>query len=624
MVDLIRKYWGVLERREQRRVILTIVVLLASSLVQILGMGSILPFMAVLSTPEVIQSNQWLSALYENLGFTTESRFLFFLGLCSLGAVLFSNACLGLNQWTRVHLSASIQRRLEVTLFERYLHSPYLVHLRRSQAELKQNILHETLQFSGIGNLSLQLVASVFLILCITGVLLAVNPVLTVLLGAFIGSGYGLVYLVIRSRVAGIGRSRMDANLQRYKMVDEGLGGLKELRILRRTSWMMRRYTRAADTLTTTLASQSVLSTLPRYFIEVLGLGSMLVVVLYLLASQADVRAAIPLISVFAFGAYRLLPAMQGVYSTTTTLRFYAPVAEAMEGELRNVADTKHLDVGERNEHEPLTFWNQIELRDVGFGFSEDRGRVLDGVSLTIPAGAFVGVAGETGAGKSTLADVILGLIPPDTGGIRVDGSTLDGSSTTRWQQLLGYVPQDIYLADDSIENNIAFGLPPGQIDKNAVREAARLAQIHKFIDEELPEGYRTLVGDRGVRLSGGQRQRIGIARALYHRPEVLVMDEATSMLDGETEARIFAAVERLAGDITLIVIAHRLATIRRADTIYLLHKGAIAAEGSFEELMESSQQFRNMAQSLPSTVPAGATRSGTADTAGDGEKPAR
>ncbi|MFV1979661.1 MAG: ABC transporter ATP-binding protein [Rhodothermia bacterium] len=603
MIDLISKFWRVLERRERRQVLLTIAVLLASSLVQILGVGSILPFMAVLSTPDIIQSNQWLSALFTSLHFTSEPRFLFFLGLCSLGAVLISNACLALNQWITVHLSASIQRRLEVRLLEKYLQAPYLVHLRRSPAELKRNVLNETLQFSGIGNLGLQLVASTFLILCVTGVLLAVNPMLTLLLGAFIGGGYGLVYLVVRRRIAGIGRMRMDANLQRYKMVDEGLAGFKELRILQRTPWVMRRYTEAAGILTATLAKRSVLSTLPRYFIEVLGLGGMLLVVLYLLASQADVRATIPLISVFAFGAYRMLPAMQGVYSSTMGLRFHAPVARAIEGELCGVVEAKTVEDGGGEENAPLAFRTAVELRNVSFRFTQDRGWVLRDVTLTIPRGAFIGFAGETGAGKSTLADVILGLIPPDTGEVRVDGLLLRGSATRGWQQLLGYVPQEIYLADDTIEHNIAFGLPPEQIDGSAVRGAARLAQLDRFIEQELPEGYETLVGDRGVRLSGGQRQRIGIARALYHRPEVLVMDEATSMLDGETEARVFSALERLAGEITLIVIAHRLTTIKRADTIYLLEKGAVAVQGSFSELMESSRQFSNMAHSRSSAT---------------------
>jgi ABC-type multidrug transport system fused ATPase/permease subunit len=379
----------------------------------------------------------------------------------------------------------------------------------------------------------------------------------------------------------------------------------------------MRRYTRAADTLTNTLATQSVLRTLPRYFIEAIGLGSMLVVVLFLLAKQADIRATIPLISVFAFGSYRMLPAMQGVYSNTMALRFYAPVAESMEGELRVVAGSKRHDAEEATEDEALTFRKQIELVNLGFGFSEARGRVLNGISLTIPAGGFVGFAGETGAGKSTLADVILGLVPPDTGEIRLDGSILEGRLTARWQRILGYVPQDIFLADDTIENNIAFGLPPDRVDKDAVREAARLAQIDVFINDELPDGYETVVGERGVRLSGGQRQRIGIARALYHRPDVLVMDEATSMLDGETEARVFSAVEKLAGEMTLIVIAHRLTTIRRADTIYLLDKGSIAAQGSYDELMMNSQQFRNMAQSLTSSSAAGRATREDADLAG-------
>jgi len=596
MPELIRKFWRILERRERTKVLLTITVLLASSLVQMLGVGSILPLMAVLSTPEIIQSNHWLHALYTLLNFSSEHHFLFFLGLCSLGAVVLSNAFLALDQWITVHLLASIAHRLEIRLFEGYLQAPYVVHLRRSPAELKRNVLDETGRFSGIANLGLQLVTSGLLILCITGLLLAVNPILSLLLGTLTGAGYGLVYLVVRRRMVRIGRERMEANLQRYKMVDEGLGGLKELKLLQRSSWTMRRFTKATETLTATLARQSILSTLPRYFIEVLGFGGMLLVVLYLLGSHRDVRDTIPLISLFAFGAYRMLPAMQNAYGSTMGLRFFAPVASTMESELRSVTEARVSEDNEGEEQTPLPFRSALDLRNVSFRFTHDRGYALRDVTLAIPWRAFVGFVGETGAGKSTLADVILGLLPPETGQVLVDGVALRGGATRRWQRLLGYVAQDVYLADDTIESNIGFGLPPDRIDGDAVREAARLAQIHTFIEQELPEGYQTLVGDRGVRLSGGQRQRIGIARALYHRPEVLVLDEATSMLDGETEARVFSAIEKLAHELTLIVIAHRLATVRRADTIYLLEKGTVAAHGTFSELLESNEQFKRMA----------------------------
>jgi ABC-type multidrug transport system fused ATPase/permease subunit len=597
MYELIRSFWRLLERRERVKVLLALAVLLVSSLVQMLGVGSILPLMAVLSTPQIIQSNHWLHALYSLLHFTSEAHFLFFLGLCSLGAVLLSNAFLALNQWITVHLSASIQQRFEVRLLETYLQAPYVVHLRRSAAELKRNVLDETLRLSGIANLGLQLVASGFLILCITVLLLAVSPILSVLLGVLIGGGYGLVYLVVRRRMARIGRERMDANLQRYKMVDEGLGGLKELRLLQRTSWTMRRYKKAAGTLTASLAEKSVLDTLPRYFIEVLGFGGMLLVVLYLLASHRDVRATIPLISIFAFGAYRILPAMQSAYNSTVGLGFVAPVALAMEAELRSASEARAFGSNGCEEKTPLPFRSAIDLCKVSFSFTQDRSYALRDVTLTIPYGAFVGFAGETGAGKSTLADVILGLLPPEKGEVRVDGVLLRGGATARWQRLLGYVPQEVYLTDDTIESNIAFGLPPDLIDGSAVREAARLAQVDGFIERELPEGYQTLVGDRGVRLSGGQRQRIGIARALYHHPEVLVLDEATSMLDGETEGRVFSAIEHLSREVTLIVIAHRLTTIQRADTIYLLERGTITAHGTFSELLDSNEQFQKMAQ---------------------------
>lgn len=580
-------------------VLLTLGLLLTSSVIQMLGVGSILPFVMVLSMPESIQSNRWLHALYAALGFTTEPRFMFFLGLCTVAAVVLANVSSALNQWVTVHVWGSIQHRLAVRLLEGYLHAPYVVHLRRSPSELKRNVLDETLGFSGIVKLGLQLVASVSLILCITVLLMVASPILSLLLSAFMGASYGLAYLVVRSRMARIGCERLEANLQRFKTVDEGLSAFKELTVLRRTTWTMRRYAKASIILKATLARKAVLDTLPKYLIEILGFGGMVVVVLYLLASHADVHNTIPLVSVFAFGAYRIAPAMQIAYNSGLGLRFSASAASTIEAELRTTIDSKSSGADQSDAEEPLTFRQGIELSNVSFRFSEDRGFALHDVTLKIPCRAFVGLAGQTGAGKSTLADVILGLLPPETGEVRVDGIPLYAGATGRWQRLLGYVPQDVYLADDTITNNIAFGLPPDEVDASAVREAARRAQVDAFIEEELPEGYRTVVGDRGVRLSGGQRQRIGIARALYHRPEVLVLDEATNMLDGETEARVFSAIEGLAHNITLIVIAHRLATLRRADTIYLIDKGSIMAQGSFSQLLESSRQFKSMAIGL-------------------------
>jgi ATP-binding cassette subfamily C protein len=560
--------------------------------------------MAVLSNPEAIRDTWALSQVYSHLGFSSDAAFLFFLGVCSLVAIVASNACLGLNQWVTVHLSASIQERLEASLLDSYLHAPFEEHVRRSPAELKRNVLDETLTFSGIGKTGLQLLASCFVILCISTVLLLVNPVLSCLLGLVVGGSYAFVYLMIRRRTARIGELRMDANLQRHKMVDEGLGGLKELQILQRTGWIMNRYRKAANTLTTTLAKQSVLGTFPRYFIEVFGLGGMILVVLYLLAVQGDARAATPIISVFAFGAYRILPAMQQAYASTMALRFYAPVARHMQHELECARQrcnrTKQASRGDA----PVSFQSRIELKDVSFKYSEDRSDALRGVSMVIDRGSFVGVVGETGSGKTTLANIVLGLLNPQTGRLLIDGKPLEGTMVGAWQRSIGYVPQDVYLADDTLKANIAFGLPSDEVDSEAVRDAARLAQLHDFVEGELPLGYETLVGDRGIRLSGGQRQRIGIARALYHQPEVLVLDEATSMLDGETEARVFSAVERLAGSRTLIVIAHRLATIRRADLVYLLEGGSLVDLGTYDELTARSSRFRNMALSRVGSPP--------------------
>ena len=347
---------------------------------------------------------------------------------------------------------------------------------------------------------------------------------------------------------------------------------------------------------TRSLAKNAVLGFTPRYMIEVLGFGSILVIVLYLMATRSDIQNAIPLIGLFAYGGYRLLPAMNQAYTSMITLRFNAVVVKTLPHEMATMKELTGRASTE-GDGQRMPFKNRLEVKDVHFGYSEDRAPALNGVSLAVPYKHFIGIAGSTGSGKTTLADVILGLLPPQKGEILVDGVPVTQDNLRAWQNLIGYVPQDIYLADDTIAHNIAFGIPAKKVDMEAVRAAAEKAQIKQFIEESLPEGYETLVGDRGVRLSGGQRQRIGIARALYHNPEVLILDEATSMLDGQTEHAFMKAIEDLSHKVTLIVIAHRLTTLAKADCIYLLEEGRIEASGTFEELASKSERFRAMVQ---------------------------
>jgi ABC-type multidrug transport system fused ATPase/permease subunit len=312
----------------------------------------------------------------------------------------------------------------------------------------------------------------------------------------------------------------------------------------------------------------------------------MLLMVLALVAAGQDTATIVPLVSVYAIAGFRLFPALQFVYHGASILRANTAVINALHEDLTGLASRENGAAPAKDRPERLPFRQGLELRDVSFAYPARHGSVLAGVNLTIPRGSFAAIIGETGAGKTTLVDILLGLLRPQTGKVLVDGVELDEESIGKWRSIIGYVPQHIYLTDDTIAANIAFGINDGELDREALERAARTANIHEFIVTELPEGYDTVVGEHGVRLSGGQRQRVAIARALYHDPEVLVLDEATSALDGSTENAVLEAIDKLAATKTLIVIAHRLTTVKKCDTVFLIGQGRVLARGRYDEVV--------------------------------------
>ncbi|MGC8917654.1 MAG: ABC transporter ATP-binding protein [Thermoanaerobaculum sp.] len=606
MVKTIRELWQLFDSRERRHFRAALAASVAASVIQVLGVGSIFPFVAVLSNPPLIHKNRILETLFSGLGFQSEHRFLLFLGVASLLALVASNVALALNHWVIVRFSTRVMERLSVTLLEAYLEAPYVVHLRRSAAELKRNILQEVERFSALVQGLLQFATGAFIVVVLSAVLVAINPLATLLVLGLVGGGYVVLYLVVRRWLNRLSNLRLAANRDRFKITDESLGGLKELKVLGRLKEQLRRFHAATEANARFHSAHAVISTIPRYLVELVVFGGLMLVTVLFLLRGSDVRAAIPFISIFAVAAYRMLPSLQQAYTAFVNFRLFSPVIGILRRELaESPATHAFVDVASApaapDRH--LAFRRAIELRDVTFVYSPERGPVLQEVSLVIPHKSFVALVGETGAGKTTLADIILGLLPPSEGAVLVDGVPLGNGNIGSWQRLLGYVPQDIYLADDTIAANIAFGLSQEHVDRGAVMEAAKLAQIHDFI-VTLKDGYETVVGHRGVRLSGGQRQRIGIARALYHKPEVLVLDEATSMLDGQTEAAFLKTLEDLAQSLTLIVIAHRLATVRHADRLFFLHRGRLAGAGTFDELLGSSVLFSQMAGAQARFVP--------------------
>jgi ABC-type multidrug transport system fused ATPase/permease subunit len=486
---------------------------------------------------------------------------------------------------------------LSKRLLAEYLSRPYVFFLGKNTSELNRDVLAEVNHLiKGYLVPALHLFSRALIGVSIVAFLVAVNPVVAALVASVLGVMYGGVYALVRRRLADLGQRRFEANRGRFQIASEAFSGIKDVKLLGKEKAMVKEYEKPARTYARVDAMRNLISNMPKYALEAVALGGVMLVVVFVIAVRESYRDAIPVVGVYVFAAYRLMPALQNIFTRITSMRSNEPVVEWVTSQFdRDPEEEPTFKAPPKGPPLPLT--DRIELESVYFNYPSSETQAIKDLSLSIEAGTTVGLVGPTGCGKTTTVDIILGLLGPQSGRLLVDGQPVAGENLRRWQQNLGYVPQQIYLSDSSLARNIAFGIPEDKIDIQAVERAARVANLHSFVVEELPEKYETFVGERGVRLSGGQRQRVGIARAVYHNPSVLVLDEATSALDSVTEAAVMDAIHNLAHEKTIIVIAHRITTVRECDSIYLLDKGRIVEEGTYDGLLESSERFRALAK---------------------------
>ena len=600
MVKSTRQILAIFSTAERLRFLCVFLAMLGMGVLQMAGVGVILPFVSLLSNPSSVHQHAVLQALYSGLGFNSINDFLILIGSVLLVVLVASNAVTAFTIWLMTHFAWGVQRRISARLLAGYLRQPYEAFLNQNSAETGKNILYESQQFANGVLLSvLRAIAFGVTVLMIIAFLLWMKPLLALVVTAIFGSAYLLIYLTIRRALLWIGHQRMQANTERFQAVDEAFGSVKEVKVLGREPYFLERYDRSAATFATAMAQSQVIGQIPRYAIEGLAFGIVMAAMLWLLANGDSMQSALPVASAFVVAGYRLLPALQQLYQGITQWRFNQSVVDTLHRDLAEHDAQASCTCGSASVTEPrdvpfeqskLPFEHAIELENVDYYYPAAEQPALRNLSLSIQKNSFVALTGATGAGKTTLADLILGLLAPDAGQIRVDGTVLTDANRHAWQANIGYVPQEIFLTDSSIAGNIAYGLPKEAIDRPAVERAARIANIHDFITQKLPSGYNTFVGERGVRLSGGQRQRIGIARALYHDPKVIVLDEATSALDNATERRIVEELDAMRGGRTLIVIAHRLTTVQKCHKVFMLDEGRLAAEGTYDEVVLGHQ----------------------------------
>lgn len=573
---------------------LVFLLMLGTAFLEMAGVASIMPFVGVLASPGIVENNQYLAMMNQWLGFENPRDFLVFLGAIVLALFVSSLAFKALAAYAVLRFSNMRSHAFSYRLLSGYLSQPYSFFLGRNTADLSKTLFSEVNEVINGGLIpALKVMSGSIVSVMIIVLLLFVEPLLTLVVGVVLGGAFASVYLVSRRYLQRIGKQRVAANQQRFRLANEALNGIKELRLMGREPSYLKRFHDASERFASYQASSKAMGDIPNFAIQGIAFGGVLVLVLYLMNRHGGLEGALPLIALYAFAGYRLLPAFQEIFKNSTQLRFYGAALDSLHADLASMPHSSPIEQGRDKQ---LRLNGDIHLEDVCFQYASAAKPALSNLSLSIPKGASAAFVGTTGAGKSTVVDLILGLLEPGSGNIRIGPHVLQGANVQAWQRNIGYVPQTIYLADASIAANIAFGIPESQIDHQAVEKAARAAHIHDFIVGQLPDGYGTYTGERGVRLSGGQRQRIGIARALYHNPEVVVFDEATSALDNATEAAVMQAVNELKGEKTIILIAHRLSTVERCDTIFMLEHGKLCASGTYQELMSDGGAFSRLA----------------------------
>lgn len=567
------KFSYILDKHDKRMVILLIIMAIIGSVLELGGVTIFMPFVNIIMSPDYIEKNVILSRTYQRGGFTSVVGYELFLCVIIIFIYVIKNIYLIIQKDITYRFSFRIQKELATKLLDSYMKQPYTFHLRKNVAELQRALQEDVANFSQFVMQTMELIAEVCVCALIGIYLLTVSKTITIVV-------VGLLVICVLGFAAGtkrmskgLGKDCQIYKAKIYQWINQSMGGIKEVKILNRESYFLESYNSYYEKYAKALKTLKLIGMIPKYIVEAVCMtGLVIAIIIKILFGEADMIYFIPQLTVFATAAFRLMPSVGRINGYLTQMISAMPSIDLVYHDLREVED--YQEVIKSHDDMELKFSNQIQVRDVSYRYPDGIEDIFSHANLVIPKGKTVGFIGPSGAGKTTMVDIILGLLRPTEGIVCTDGVDIH-KNLDSWHKQIGYIPQTIYLADDTIRANVAFGVHENEIDDEAVMRAIKQAQMDEFISS-LPEDIRTFVGDRGVRLSGGQRQRIGIARALYHDPEILVLDEATSALDNETETAVMESIDSLKGTKTMIIIAHRLTTIRNADLIYEVADGHV------------------------------------------------
>lgn len=591
-MQILKKFLFLLNSREKKTASLLLIMTFVMALLDMIGVASIMPFVAVLTNPGLIETNSILNMLFQVsnfFGINNNQQFLFALGVLVFLILLFSLFFKSLVIYVQARFISMREYSIAKLAVEKYLHQPYSWFLNRHSAEIGKTILSEIANVvsGGLGPL-MDIITKGFIAFAIITLLILVDPILALIVSFVIVGTYGLLIYFIRGYLSRIGEQNLKNNELRFIAISDAFGALKEVKVGGLEQYYIKQFSDPARSLAQKKATATISKQLPHFILEAMAFGGILIIILYMMAQTNSFNDALPIISLYAFAGYRLMPAIQGIYSGFSNLTFVTPSINRLYEDLKNIKPINNFN----QDRSILSVNKKISLKNIHFYYPNASQMTLNDISLTIPAKSTVGFVGRTGSGKTTIVDIILGLLQAQKGTLEIDENIITTQNSRSWQRAIGYVPQQIYLTDDTIAANIAFGIEPKDIDQDMIEKASKIAKLHNFVINELPKKYQTTIGERGVRLSGGQRQRIGISRALYHNPTVLILDEATNSLDTETEQAVMDAVSNLGKDLTIILIAHRLNTLKNCDIIFKLDKGQLVGQGSYKELINFDKDF--------------------------------
>lgn len=593
---MFRKLNDVLVAREKLKVIVIFVGAVCMSLLGAAGIAPILPFIQLAADRSLVWENEYTKQVLVHLDFITRDNVLYYAGIGVMVFIFLAAASNLAFRWLMVRFTWGIANTMALRLLENYCYSPYEIFLTKDTKKMSFKILNEiTTMATGILLPVAHLFASIFTALFLFILMLIVDFQISVIIFLTVGSTYVGIYFLFENHIKKLGETRVDNATRRFAAAEEILQNIKTTKVFGKELFFLQKFSHASHKFTEAQSKAPLYMDSPKSIIETITFGIIIGVVLYIEAFLGGLNAYIPKLSLFALAGYRLLPALQQCYFSLTDIKYNLPGLDKLHADILELP----FEIAKANkEDEPpdsINYHNEISLKDVHFKYPVADEKLFNGIYLSIKKGQRIAFIGSTGSGKSTLVDLIMGLLTPEAGGVYVDNHLLQKSDWQAWRNRVGYVPQEIFLINESVQENIAFGLDDSEISTEALLDAARIADIKEFIETELGEGFATKVGERGIRLSGGQKQRIGLARALYHKPDVLVLDEATSALDNKTEKSIMNSIDKLPLDLTIIMVAHRLTTVKDCDVIYVLNKGEIVDHGSYDELKYRCKLFNEM-----------------------------